>query len=114
MNFISKLKTKEQSGDHRHFESIKTGRYEISIQASKYHYCLPRETTSPEEYNSMEIAIFNKKGWLNYPNKSSILRRFNRFGELLDRADGINTGAVVYGYVPVDLIEDLINYLKKH
>ena len=116
MEFIKELKEKgERYQEHRSFGAIKAGNYEISIQASMYHYCHPRKTLDKTEYSSMEIAVFNKKGWINYPRKSKVLRAFKRFNELLERADGLESGGtVVYGWVDVDLINDLFLYLRQH
>ena len=115
MEFIKELKEKgERYQEHRSFGAIKAGNYEISIQASMYHYCHPRKTLDKTEYTSMEIAIFNEKGWINSPRKSSVLRGFKRYNELLERAESINSGTVVYGWVPVDLINDLYLHLLQH
>ncbi len=47
-------------------ERIKIGEYELSIQASKFHYCTPRETiTDLYKYKEMEVAIFNKDAWVD-------------------------------------------------
>ena len=31
------------------------GRYSLSVQASKYHYCIPRETLPYSEYSHFEV-----------------------------------------------------------
>ncbi len=109
--FISELKKRaaSTSGDFRVLGSLKAGRYTLSIQGSGGHYCTPREIVALEEYSSMEIAIFNKKGWF-HTSRSRTIRQFPRYAELRERADG-SSKITVFGYVPVDLIEDLYLYL---
>lgn len=106
----------QKHGDFRVFNKIDVGDYALSIQASSTYYCSPRETLHPEFYVDMEMAIFKDTKWIAI-TKSSKFRRFPRFNELMERADGEygngdNSGRVVFGYVPVDLIEDLYQYLK--
>jgi hypothetical protein len=93
------------------FNSVKDGNYYLSVQGSQGHYCSPRETVDPDVYSQMEIAIINKKGKMINANKSSLLKKFERFDELMQRSDGCN-GAMVYGYVDVDLINDLYLFLN--
>jgi len=105
------------TGEYQLFKSIDAGKYTLSVQGSTGAYCSPRYELPPHSYSSMEIAIFKDDKWLNVA-KSSVLRSFPRFSELKERADGWFpnkggcAGAVVFGYVPVDLIEDLYIYLK--
>jgi hypothetical protein len=114
--FQDELKV-SNGGDYQLFESIEVGNYELSIQGSQGAYCSPRESLKPEYYTSMEIAIFKNDKWLNVV-KSSVMRKFPRYNELKERADGWFpnkggcSGRVVFGYVPVDLIQDLYEYLK--
>ena len=64
--------------------------FNMSVQASYYHYCSPRETQ--DWYYSLEIG---------YPSNEEPL--INQYAE--DAEDFINT---VYGYVPIDIIEEVI------
>lgn len=68
--------------------------FSISVQASFYHYCEPRQSCL-EEYDSVELG---------YPSSPDEL--------IADYAEGddelTNT---VYGYVPIDVVEKLI---EKH
>lgn len=98
--------------EYRCLEAIKAGNYYLSVQGSNGHYCSPREALNPDQYFSMELAIFNKnKDWFNI-SLSSIIRKFPRYKELMERADGKWSGhTIVFGYVPVDLINDLYIYL---
>lgn len=48
------------------FKPIMIGDIEISIQASKYHYCEPTEDLeSSDAYQSFEVAMMNSQGFLN-------------------------------------------------
>ena len=121
-SFQRRLEETEQSKhdssfprDYRQYKALKCGRYLVSIQGSRGHYCTPRETIGANEYFSMEIAIFprytrNKHVFLNV-NRSKKLKAFPRISELMERADGPQP--TVFGYVPVDLIQDLINYMEE-
>jgi hypothetical protein len=46
-------------------------------------------------------------------NRSKLFRKFKRYDELLDRADSLNSGATVYGYVSVNLLNDLYCFLNE-
>ena len=96
--------------DGSNLKSVKCGNYEMSVQGSSGHYCDPREILDIERYFSMELALFGKEGnWLHI-HRSSILKKFNRYNELFERISGENSRAPVFGYVPVDLLNDLYIY----
>lgn len=77
----------------------------ISVQASYSHYCSPRRTFDDlSEYNSMEFALMDKNGFISV---SSVLPDFHRLAEIEEYHD------TVYGYVPVNLIEDLFEALNE-
>lgn len=60
----------------------------------------------------MELAIINKKGSMVSINRSKLIRKFSRYSELVERADSLNSKATVYGYVSVDLLNDLYCFLN--
>ena len=65
--------------------------YQVSIQASEYHYCSPRET-GLNHYDEVELG---------FPNKAD--------EELLDYAEEPEKPTdTVYGYVPIDLVDKVI------
>lgn len=110
---INQLTPHKTSPSYQIFESVPCGRYRLSVQGSSGHYCTPREVLPPQYYVSMEVAIFNKnREWLRVP-RSSTLRAFPRYAELRSHADGIGNPYCVFGYVPIDLINDLYLYLRK-
>jgi hypothetical protein len=90
------------------------GQFILSIQGSKNHYCNPREDIHPSLYTHMELAIFPlEKGKVVRPVD---LAGFARYSELLEQLDGDDEyegyRTSVYGYVPIDLIEDIYVYLS--
>lgn len=115
MEFITELEKQEENNSNdncRGFKALEAGNYTLSIQGSDGHYCSPRILSPAANYAAMEIAIFGKQGqWLKI-TKSSVLRLFPRYDELVKRADGLNSSTTVFGYVSVDLINDLYLYLK--
>jgi len=114
MELIKELQKQENAksnNDYRMLDAVKAGKYKMSVQGSTTHYCSPRTTLPIEDYALMELALFNKKGWLHI-TRSKTLKAFPRYNELLERADGVNSSAPVFGYVPVDLLNDLYVYLN--
>lgn len=112
------LKERERCGSARYFEPIRIGNYELSIQASDGHYCSPRETlTQSYNYESVELAIFSVNSKRKYHNlditKSKVFREFPMYNDLMSCSDGNYTKNcfMVFGYVPVNVVLSLINYL---
>ena len=112
VEFITKLELSEDnipdSPYWRHFKAIDLGRWALSIQAHRGAYCQPRDVREPEEYTHMELGILNKDGEFLNARKSSVMRSFPEFHDLMYYYDGFG----VYAYVPVELIEKLYQYLK--
>ena len=67
--------------------------YSISVQASKFHYCYPR-LNGNQDYESVELG---------YPSSEDEL-----INEYAEDDDYTHT---VYGYVPIEVVEKLI---EKH
>ncbi|PHD96638.1 hypothetical protein [Bacillus toyonensis] len=76
----------------------------LSIQASYGHYCTPRETIELDDYSEMELGLIQNGGFVTVTN---LLPEFKRLKEIEEYE------STVYGYVPVDLIEELYQELKK-
>lgn len=113
MEFLKELVSYEgvvQVGDslYQHFNHIKVGNVNLSIQGSQGHYCSPRETINPKEYMSMEMAVIVDGEWVNLEND----HLFDDFDKVEDFKiyEGGTEG--LYGFIPVELIEDLYQYLK--
>lgn len=68
--------------------------YSISVQASEFHYCSPR-LNGLQDYKSVELG---------YPSAEDEL--INDYAE-----DALNYTDTVYGYVPIEVVEKLI---EKH
>ena len=68
--------------------------YSISVQASAFHYCSP-QLNGLQDYKSVELG---------YPSAEDEL--INEYAE-----DDLDYTATVYGYVPIEVVEKLI---EKH
>lgn len=42
------------------FDPIEIGWFRVSIQASHFHHCSPRQDLNPYQYDEMEIAIYEQ------------------------------------------------------
>ena len=67
---------------------------EISIQASEFHYCCPKDDEGP--YTQVEVAVFDKNGFRVREDK------------LLEWADDPTYDKPIYAYVPVYRVTDLL------
>ena len=119
MNFINQLKitsdtkavnsitTLREGYTFRMFESIKINNDTwISIQASYGHYCSPRTTLEDlSEYSCMEFALMSKEG--NFLSVREVSPDFPKLNDIENYSNGST-----YGFVPVDLIDELFEFLK--
>ena len=108
---LQKQKKAFSTEDYRMLEPVKAGNYFLSIQGSNAHYCTPKKSLPVDMYSEMELAIFNKKCKMVSVNRSNVFRKFSRYSELVERADFLNSTATVYGYVSVDLLNELYCFL---
>lgn len=102
MEFLKVLEeTNDSNGSYyRGFKHIRKGDVSLSIQASYAHYCTPRKTLRDlSEYTSMEFALIGESG--EFIRVQEILPGFSKLEEIEEYWD------TVYGYVPVNLIEEL-------
>lgn len=68
---------------------------EMSIQASEFHYCYPKDDYGP--YTQVEVAVFDKDG------------ERTKEDALKDYADCLDDDhQPVYGYVPYGTVTDLL------
>jgi len=94
-----------------HFKAIPCGNYELSIQASEGHYCTPRKTLgSATMYTEFELAINARDGNIINPDRSVVIKAFPHYDKLFSYYGG----SLVFGWVPVDVINKLYHYLKRH
>ena len=93
----------------RIFNHISMGNYSLSIQASSFHYCCPKNTFEDLDlYESMELAIINSKDeFVNIAEDTF----FNDFTGLNVFNECYSCG--VYAYVPVEDIQKLYDYIEK-
>ena len=91
---------------------IKCAKADISIQASNTHYCSPRTyLENIQEYNDVEIALFDKEGDWIQPRECALLEDFKGLSELIESYE---EGAFAVGCnVPINLVNDLVTYLNQ-
>jgi len=68
----------------------------LSIQASEFHYCSPRENDCPN-YSLVEVGFIEKDG-----------KRFPAPESWLPYAEDRNLLSDVFGYVPIELVNEFI------
>lgn len=104
MDFVKELKLIDFSEEFKGYEWIQVNEVNsLSIQASKFHYSIPKENIDADKYTHFELAIVYKD---KITKDTEILNNFNRKSELLEYKKG-----PIYAYVPKDLINDLYLYL---
>lgn len=93
-------------------DPIITGDYKISIQASGFHYCTPRKDLPElDDYSAVEIAIFDSADEWVQPREDEFIQQFHKFDELIACYED---GDVAVGaYIPMDLVQEFIQYLKE-
>ena len=90
---------------------MKLNKLDLSIQASSYHYCTPRKDLPElDAYTAVEIALFTKDGNWVQPRTEPILADFPELTELCEYFEEGDTA--VGAYVPIELVNKLIEYLK--
>lgn len=90
------------------FHRLELGNFELSVQASRTHYCTPRETLpSAEDYFEFEVGLFENGRWVN----PTLDERFNPVIAYLRKhwEDG-PTG--VGAYVPSEIIQTLYEFVQ--
>lgn len=116
MEFIEQMvetKVSEQSVEriffnedirYKEFNHIHFDDFSLSIQASFAHYCTPKTTLKDlKEYTSMEFALIREGEFISV---SEVAPNFQQLSEIEKYHD------TVYAYVPVDLIEELYQFLR--
>ena len=91
--YITAYRNNRDRGDYMMTQLICNDGFEMSVQASHYHYCSPKNVKGP--YSTVEIG---------FPNEEEEL--------LVAYAEDVNdlTGTV-YGYVPIDVVDKVV---EKH
>lgn len=97
------------NSDSRIFDAVKAGNYYISCQGSAGHYCYPRTLLPIDKYSSLEVAVYNNKRKIINIAKSSVLKKFPQYSELLECNDGN-----ILGWVEINLLNNLYKYLKNY
>ncbi len=90
----------------------RVGEYYISIKTGYFYRSVPKKfTVNIVDYTHMEIAIFdNHHNWVQ-PREDEYISNYNNINMLLECYE---EGEIAVGnYVPIELIQDLVNYLEK-
>lgn len=108
-DFRELLESDENSSPFiRMLKRITVGAYELSIQASTYHYSVPRKTlVNLFDYEAMEVAIFKNEEWVNV-EQDSFFNEWKDRTEFLEEYDGM-----VAGYIPIRMIQSLCDYIEE-
>lgn len=107
-DFRELLTTRVKHGIFRLLKRIPIGNYELSIQASNSHYCIPRENLIDlYQYESMEVAVFKNKEWVNL-EKDSFFNEWEYRNEFLESYDGM-----VAGCISIKTIQSLCDYIEE-
>lgn len=109
-DFRELLESNENSSPFiRMLKRITVGAYELSIQASEYHYCVPRETlVNLFDYEAMEVAIFKNEEWVNV-EQDSLFDEWEEREQFLKDYDGM-----VARYIPIRMIQSLCDYIDEN
>lgn len=91
------------------FEKLNIGEYSLSIQGGEFFYSKPMKTVDIDKYEGMELIISRNDIW-TCPSNDSNLKNFHRLYELMIFYETI-TEIPIGKYVPIDLIQDVVNYL---
>lgn len=90
----------------------KSGNFVLSIVAGEHLYCTPRESMREPNYTEVELAIFDKNGnWASYNQAKPAFEILGTTGEYSGTGNSDEPQSSVFGWVPVDKIENLINTL---
>jgi hypothetical protein len=88
--------------DIAYLEPIQYGPITVSIQASAFHYCLPRETFDDlSRYTHVELAVWQTSFHMCLPSALGI----HNFDHLFEK----DTDSPVAGYVPMQTVENFLD-----
>ena len=94
------------AGQGPFYSRVVAGRFTVSVQASRFAYCAPREDLPIGLYTKMEVAIFEKAEWVIPPQDT----RLKNFDWACLFEDDPHTS--VAGYVPVEVVQRICNDLE--
>ncbi|XZI03012.1 hypothetical protein ACSXE3_15305 (plasmid) [Clostridium perfringens] len=109
-DFRELLESNENSSPFiRMLKRIPLGAYELSIQASTYHYSIPNKTlVNLFDYEAMEVAIFKNEEWVNV-EQDSFFNEWEEREQFLKDYDGM-----VARYIPIRMIQSLCDYIDEN
>lgn len=112
-NFLDELKEEYREGDKfRLFNKIDFEDYELSIQASSYHYSVPNKILEDNsKYLAMEIAIIKDNEFVDIFNDNFLITWLSDLSVEEISIMKMSYYGGVYIYIPVSIINSLYNYL---
>lgn len=103
---LDELGGESRTGRLRKFEPIEVkNNVKLSIQAGEGIYSRPQKMLDKHDYEAFEVAIFKNGNMViveDVSNDEGIIKKMNAF------YDGIG----VYGYVPVEVVQELYEQLN--
>lgn len=106
-DFVSRLRTTPSSSISQTFEHLRIGGVWISIQASRTHYCHPRENLPPAAYTHWECALGLGGEWLSPENAPDV------FDGLRCASQWEQGTCPVGGYIPTADVQELVDRLEE-
>lgn len=109
MKLETEVLTRTSEGRVRKFYSIKAGEYLISVQASKFHECIPQATlTNIGMYKSMAVSILDEDLRVINLEEDSFFDEWENREAFLVKYDG-ETGK----FIPIEVIQSLFDYIEE-
>ena len=109
MKLETEVLTRTSEGKVRKFYSIKAGEYLISVQASKFHECIPQATLiNVGMYKSMAVSILDKDSRVINLEEDSFFDEWENREVFLVKYDG-ETGK----FIPIEVIQSLFDYIEE-
>ncbi|MBO3417956.1 hypothetical protein [Clostridium perfringens] len=109
MKLETEVLTRTSEGKVRKFYSIKAGEYLISVQASKFHECIPQATLiNIGMYKSMAVSILDEDSRVINLEEDSFFDEWENREAFLVKYDG-ETGK----FIPIEVIQSLFDYIEE-
>lgn len=107
-SFLDYIHTRTDSLMTHNQGSILIGSYRLSIIAHRFSYCTPRDTLRDlKDYTAMEMALLQDSKFVSL--NDPILLNFPLWSQL---GDCLCDEYAIFGYVPVEIIQQFYEYLK--
>lgn len=96
----------KDKNDGCHFETLEVNGFQMSIQASDFHYCNPRiDLKHLDNYDTVEVAVFKNNEWFDVESIKGMPQIFEPWYE---------GGTTVAGYVTMSDLDRIYTALKDY